>query len=244
MPVLLEDEKIEPLGNNMEIVVSASHTFGTDAILLANFVSIRRKDVACDMGTGCGIIPLLWCRHKKPKSLTAVDIQSDATELLKMSAEHNLIEGIQILNADLRALPKEMQGKYTLVTMNPPYKKVEGGLISPNMSRAIARHEIKCTVSDMTKAAAGLLKPSGRLCVCHRPERLTDLICAMREAGIEPKRLQLVCQRVGDSPMLILCEGRRGGNSGMTVEPPLIVENAEGGYSPKMKEIYTFMEEL
>jgi len=236
--------KLQPIGAGIEIYTNGVHKFGTDAVLLANFAAPTENDDACDLGTGCGIIPLLWCRHKKPKSLTAVDIQSDATELLKMSAEHNLIEGIQILNADLRALPKEMQGKYTLVTMNPPYKKVEGGLISPNMSRAIARHEIKCTVSDMTKAAAGLLKPSGRLCVCHRPERLTDLICAMREAGIEPKRLQLVCQRVGDSPMLILCEGRRGGNSGMTLLPPLFVEDGQGGYSPEMKEIYKLMEGL
>ena len=236
--------KLQPIGAGIEIYTNGVHKFGTDAVLLAHFAAPTEKDSACDLGTGCGIIPLLWCRDKKPHILTAVDIQPDATQLLKMSAKHNSIDGIDICNADLRHLDKDMQGKYTLVTMNPPYKKVEGGLISPNEGRAIARHEIKCTVTDMTKAAAGLLKPSGRLCVCHRPERLADLICAMREAGIEPKRLQLVCQRVGDAPMLILCEGRRGGNSGMTLLPPLIVEDGQGGYSPEMKEIYAFMEGL
>ena len=239
-----ESVKLQPIGAGVEIYTNSVHKFGTDAVLLAHFAAPTNNDVACDLGTGCGIIPLLWCRDKRLKGLTALDIQPDAVDLLKQTVAHNNIEGVDIRCADLRALPKEMQGKYTLVTMNPPYKRVEGGLISPNMSRAIARHEIKCTVCDMAKAAAKLLKPSGRLCVCHRPERLSDLICAMREAGVEPKRLQLVCQREGEPPMLILCEGRRGGNSGMTVEPPLIVENAEGGYSPKMKEIYTFMEEL
>lgn len=232
-----EQIKLQPIGGGFEIYTSNIHKFGTDAVLLAHFANPTEKDSVCDLGTGCGIIPMLWCRDKKLKNLTAVDIQQDAAELLKKSAELNGVE-IDVLNADLRSLPKEMHGKYTLVTMNPPYKRVEGGLISPNMGRAIARHEIMCTVSDITKAAAGLLKPSGRLCMCHRPERMVDLICAMREAGIEPKRLQLVCQRQGDEPMLILCEGKRGANSGITLLPPLIVEDGQGNYSAQMKEIY------
>ena len=236
--------KLQPIGAGIEIYTNGVHKFGTDAVLLAHFAAPTESDIACDLGTGCGIIPLLWCRDKRLATLTAVDIQPDATDLLKMSAEHNSIEGIDVRCDDLRALPKEMQGKYTLVTMNPPYKRVEGGLISPNIGRAIARHELKCTVDDMAKAAARLLKPSGRLCVCHRPERLSDLICAMREAGIEPKKLQVVCQRQGDEPMLILCEGRRGGNSGMTILPPLVVEDEQGKYSPQMKEIYKLMEGL
>ena len=239
-----EKTKLQPIGRGIEIYTNSVHKFGTDAVLLAHFAAPATTDVACDLGTGCGIIPMLWCRENPPKRLTAVDIQPDAAELVKATLLHNNLSGVQVRCADLRQLDKAMHGQYTLVTMNPPYKRLEDGLISPNEGRAIARHEVKCTVDDMAKAAAKLLKPSGRLCVCHRPDRLGDLICAMRNAGIEPKRLQLVCQRAGEPPMLILCEGRRSGCSGMVIEPPLIVEDEGGQYSPKMKEIYKFMEEL
>ena len=131
-----------------------------------------------------------------------------------------------------------MAGKFTLVTMNPPYKKLTGGLISPENGRAIARHEIKCNLDDIVKAAARLLKPSGRLCMCHRPERLADLICAMREYGVEPKRLRTVSNRTDSAPSLVLCEGRKGGATGMTVEPSLIIETDSGEYTAQMKEIY------
>lgn len=238
------ESKLQPIGAGISIYTSDIHKFGTDALLLADFAAPTSKDVACDMGTGCGIIPLLWCRANSPKTITALDIQPDAVELVRQSVEYNGIKNMEVRCADLRCLDKAMHGQYTLVTMNPPYKRVEGGLISPVEGRAIARHELKCTVTDMTAAAAKLLKPSGRLCVCHRPERLADLICAMREAGIEPKRLQTVCQRKESAPMLILCEGVRGGNSGMTLLPPLIIEDESGNYSDKMKRLYRFMEEL
>ncbi len=240
-----EQLKLQPLGAGVEIYTSSIHKFGTDAILLSHFADPSPKDVACDLGTGCGIIPLLWCREPhRPKVITAIDIQPDAIDLLNRSLKHNGIADFSPLCCDLRQTPTELHGSFTLVTMNPPYKRLEDGLISPNRGRAIARHELTCKVEDMAQCAAKLLKPSGRLCVCHRPERLSDLMCALRQFGIEPKRLQLVCQREGTPPMLVLCEGVRGGKSGLTVMPTLTVEDESGGYSPKMKEIYSFMESL
>lgn len=230
---------LHPLGGGIKIYTNSVHKFGTDAILLADFTAPRASDIACDLGTGCGIIPMLFCKRGTPKSITAIDIQADAIELLEQSVALNgLNSRITPVNADLRALDPDLSGKFTLVTMNPPYKKLTGGMISPDDGRAIARHEIKCTLDDITRAAARLLKPSGRLCMCHRPERLADLICAMRSAGIEPKRLRLVCARVDSAPSLVLCEGRKGGKSAMTVEPPLIIEDAAGEYSAVMREIY------
>ena len=228
-----------PLGGGLQIYTNNVHKFGTDAILLSRFSSPRINDIACDFGTGCGIIPLLWCRGKAPKSVTAVDIQPDAIEFVEKSVGLNGLSGrITPMLADLKALPSEMAGKFTLVTMNPPYKKLTGGLISPENGRAIARHEIKCNLDDIVKAAARLLKPSGRLCMCHRPERLADLICAMREYGVEPKRLRTVSNRTDSAPSLVLCEGRKGGATGMTVEPSLIIETDSGEYTAQMKEIY------
>ncbi len=240
----MNDEiKLLPLGGGMQIYTNNVHKFGTDAILLADFAAPRKNDIACDLGTGCGIIPLLWCRGDAPKCITAVDIQRDAIELLKKSAAFNSLFGrVTPILADLKALSGEMTCKYTLVTMNPPYKKLTGGMMSLDDGRAIARHEVKCTLEDIVKSAARLLKPSGRLCMCHRPERMADLVCAMRANGIEPKRLRIVCNRVGSAPSLILCEGRKGGAVGMTVDAPLIIEINSGEYTAEMKEIYAEFE--
>ncbi len=234
-----EGVKLHPLGCGIKIYTSDVHKFGTDAILLADYASPRINDIACDLGTGCGIIPMLWCRGAAPKSVTAIDIQRDAIDLVKSSLELNSLGGRVVpICADLKALPSDMSGKFTLVTMNPPYKKLTGGLISPTDGRAIARHEVKCTLDDVVKAASKLLKPSGRLVMCHRPERLADLICAMRTSGIEPKRFCAVSIRADKAPSLILCEGRKGGAAGMTVDAPLIIEDDLGEYTARMKEIY------
>lgn len=232
-------EKLQPLGCGIRIYTSDIHRFGTDAVLLADFAAPKRNDVACDLGTGCGIIPLLWCRHSLAKHITAVDIQQDAIDLLNRSCELNgLGEKVTPICADLRSFGGEMYGEFTLVTMNPPYKRLTGGLISPTDGRAIARHEVTCTVEDAVECASKLLKSGGRLVMCHRPERLVDLICAMRSFSIEPKRLRFVCQRDGSTPSLILCEGKKDANAGMTIDAPFIIENGQCEYSDRMKEIY------
>ncbi len=236
---MIDNAVLYPLGCGVQIYTNAVHKFGIDAILLASFAAARKSDIACDLGTGCGIIPFLWCRGDAPKSVTAVDIQREAIELVENSVSLNSVGGrITPLCADLKALPAALSNKFTLVTMNPPYKKLTGGAMSPDDARAIARHEVKCKLDDIVKAASKLLKPSGRLVMCHRPERLADLISAMREHGLEPKRLRIVCSRADKAPSLILCEGRKCGASGMVIEPPLIIENEAGGYTDEMKEIY------
>ena len=231
-------EKFQPLGRGVRVKVSAVHRFSTDAVLLADFAAPREDDIACDLGTGCGIIPLLWCRYAAPKSVTAVDIQSDAVSLLRESVAANGLEGrISPLECDLKALPPEMGDGFTLVTMNPPYKTALGGVQSPVDGRVIARHEVACTLEDIVKAAARLLKFGGRLCMCHRPERLSDLICLMRTCGVEPKRLRTVSQREGKAPSLVLVEGRKGAKAGLNIDAPFFIEK-DASYSPEMERIY------
>ena len=226
---LSENEKIEPLGNKMNIVVSDSHTFGTDAILLADFAGIKRKDKACDMGTGCGIIPLIWCKNQTG-SITAIDIQPLAISQLERSIELNGIEGrINALNCDLRQLKGVLElGSYDLVTMNPPYKPVGTGIESISEAERIARHEVTCNIDDAVNAAAKLLKFGGRFCMCHRPERLCDIIVSMRLGAIEVKRIRFVCQSEGKAPWLVLVEGKRGSKSHLTVEKNLIMYGRDG----------------
>lgn len=239
MPELEYDEKIEPLGNNMHIVVSNSHTFGTDAILLASFASIKKKDVACDMGTGCGIIPLIWCKGET-NSVTAIDIQKKAISQLTKSIELNKIVGrITPINCDLRQLKGTLSfGSFDLVTMNPPYKPVGTGIESISEAERIARHEVACNIDDAVSAAAKLLKFGGRFCMCHRPERLCDIIVSMRLGGIEVKRIRFVCEKQGKAPWLVLVEGKRGSKSSVTVEKNLIMHDESGAPSAEFRSMF------
>lgn len=229
----------EPIGDGIEIYVSKNHTFGTDAILLANFAAPRKSDIACDLGTGCGIIPLLWCRGDAPKQVYGVDIQEEACELANKSVEHNnLYEKFSVVCSDLLDLKGKVPfGSFQVVTCNPPYKAEGAGIKSKSGADKLARHETACTLEDIIKTASKLLQTSGRLCMCNRPERLSEMLSLMHEYKIEPKRMRLVCQRTGTEPWLVLVEGRRCGNVGMRIMPTLYVEDGEN-FSQEMLEIY------
>lgn len=230
--------KKEPLGK-YSILVSDEHTFGTDAVLLADFAGGHKSDLACDIGTGCGIIALLLIKNGVAKQVHGVDIQASATELANKTIEFNSLESVlTVHNIDMKDIKGNLpQGRFDLVTCNPPYKADNAGVKNLTEAQRIARHEVLCCFEDVVKAASYLLKFGGRLCVCHRPERLADVICDMRNGGIEPKVLREVIQRKGKEPWLVLVEGRLGGKKGMTVLPPLFVEE-DGVLSLEMMEIY------
>lgn len=238
--MIYPDEKIERLSRTLSVIVSAQHTFGTDALLLANFAAPRRKEYACDLGTGCGIIPLLWCRTPAPWKIAAVEIQEKACFQLRRSVEMNrLQERLTVIHGDLRNLRGVLPfGVFDLVTMNPPYQAASSGIQSAQEAQRIARHELTCTIADAANAAAALLNFGGRFCLCQRPERLTDVFVAMRMAGVEPKRLRFVCQKPGDRPWLFLLEGKKGRKPGLTVLPALAVQNGQGMPTREMEEIY------
>ena len=212
----------ESLSGERIIYVSRDSRFGTDAVLLADFASPKRIDTAVDLCTGGGIIPLLWLCSGSPRAkVIGVEIQPECCRLARRSIEKHL--------------PRE---KYSLVTCNPPYFVAGSGFKNKTEGRTIARSEVMCDSYDVCRAARYLLKYGGRLCICQRPERLTDVICAMREQGIEPKRIRLVQQRRDSEPWLVLVEGRRGGKPGLKFIPVLLVEDSGGGYSDEMREIY------
>ena len=236
---LLADERIEPLGGNMSIVTSDSHTFGTDAVLLANFANIRRKDIACDMGTGCGIIPMIWCKGVT-NEVYGLDIQPKAISQLEKSLEVNDMVGrIKPINCDLRNLKGVLEyGRFDLVTMNPPYKPVGTGIESIGEAQRIARHEVCCNIDDAVQAASKLLKFGGRFCMCHRPERLCDIIVSMRQGGIEVKRIRFVVERKGRQPWLVLVEGKRGSKSGVTIEGELVMKDESGNNTDEFRAMF------
>lgn len=233
--------KLESVGNGVKIYTSKQHCFTTDAILLAEFCKIKKTDKAADLGSGCGIIPFLWARYERTGKTTAVEIQANAAELIKKSIEHNgFEEKIEIINADLREIEKYTDGlySYSLVSMNPPYKPLNSGLRSTDSSHEIARHMLTCTTADILTCANKLLKFGGRLCLCQKPEMITEILCEMRSAGIEPKRLRFVASKPKRAPWLMLIEGRKGANKGLKIEPELIVRNEDGSWSEEMLDIY------
>lgn len=230
----------EALGGGISVTVSDMHTFGTDAVLLAAFACAKKNTVACDLGSGCGIIPLLFCRDGLCKHITAVEIQEDACEQIRDAAERHRLDKLSVLCRDLRQLSGNDLPLYSfdLVTMNPPYKAPRAGLQSRQEAALLARHEVACTLPDITAAAAKLLRFGGRLCICHRPERLTDAICCMRESGIEPKRIRLLCHNSNSKPSLFFLEGKKGAGSGMVIEPPLFLKNMDGTYTEQALKMY------
>lgn len=237
----MQNIHLEPLGNGMSIYVSDSYHFSTDTILLSDFSKPVGRKKCVELGTGCGTIPILWCRHNKNLEITAVEIQSDACTLAQKSVEYNnLTDNITVLNSDLKELKGKLSfGYYDLVVCNPPYKIGGGGITNPQSAKQIARHETECTLDDICECASKLLQFGGKFCICQRPERLADVMESMRKFAIEPKTLRLVQQRKSKAPKLFLLEGRRGGNKGfLNVLPTLFIEDENGNFSEEMMNIY------
>lgn len=235
--------KPEPIGDGIVVYTSEEHRFGTDAFLLTHFSRYKEKDVAVEFGTGCGIIPLLMQKHRPPEQIYALDIQENAIAQLKRGIAESRAEGIVPICADLRELwegaPK---GGVSLVLCNPPYQPPGSGFLAGNASQQIARHGLFCTPEDVCTAASRLLQTGGRLCLCGRPEWLPDYICAMRAAGLEPKRLRFVSKNARDMPWLFLLEGKKDAKPFLQMEAPFIMyEN--GALTPEAAALYTNGEE-
>lgn len=239
--LLRDGERLEPLGGGYRVIVSDEHKFWTDTVLLAHFSAPKARELACELGSGCGTIPFIWAREGVPRRVDAVELQENAFSMLSRGIELNGLAGrVNAVNADLRALRGILEADvYDLVVCNPPYKAPGAGIPSSSESHLVARHETECTLTEIIRAASDLLKFSGRLCMCQRPERLTDMMDTMRECGIEPKRLRFVQQRKAKAPKLFLIEGKRGGKpGGLIVEPVLFIEDESGGFSQEMLDIY------
>lgn len=236
---LKENEHIETLGNGVGVIVSDEHTFGTDAMLLAYFSGAKKYDKACDFGTGCGIIPFLWARDNSCSKIYGVEIQEKGYNQFSRGIEMNALENkMTAFNCDLREMKDKIEfGSLDLVTMNPPYKKENAGIVSQKDNEKIARHEIVCPLDDICLSASKLLKFGGRFCVCIRPERLFETMQSMAKYKLEPKRLRLVVSRDGEKPWLVLIESKLGGKSGMAVEKNFVLYKNKTEYTDEMNSL-------
>ena len=212
----------------------------TDSFLLGSFPRLKPGLRVCDLGSGTGLLGLLLFQRQRALSVTGVELLPDAVRLAEQAAARNgLADRLIFRRGDLRKIRGLLPaGGFDLVVCNPPYYPAGSGRLPETEALRAARSETGCTLEDICTAAAWLLRWGGSFCLVHKPERLTDLLCAMREAALEPKRLRFVCSKPGAAPSLVLAEGRRGGRPGLTVEPPLLLRQADGSPTAELDAIY------
>lgn len=241
---LKEGERLDDLMRcGMQIIQHPKlFRFGTDAVLLSDFAAVHKESI-CDLGTGCGILPLLLCARSEQVQIDAIEIQPALCDMASRSVQLNCLqERIRIHQADICHLEDVFPAAtFDCIVCNPPYGKKGQG--QPNMAEEvrIARHETLCTLPDICKSAARLLKNSGRLCMIHQSGRIADVLSAMRENGLEPKRLRSIHYQADQPAKLFLIEARRLGGIGLIWMPPLILRDAQGNETEELRKIYGYL---
>ena len=214
--------------------------FGIDAVLLSDFAQVKKRHRVMDLCTGTGIVPFLVYGKYEPQSVFGLEIQRDMVEMAERSVKLNSLEGrVQFINGDLKDIDSlKRLDRFDVVTVNPPYKLNNSGILNPLDKLAIARHEVLCNLEDVIAASRVLLKDNGRMFIVHRPERLADIFTLMRKYKIEPKRVKMVHPKMGKAPNIVLVEGQRDGGAYLKWEAPLYVYDENGRYTKEIDEIY------
>ena len=237
-----DDERVDDLQINGYKIIQHpdKFCFGMDAVLLSSFAKVKEGEVALDLGTGTGILPILLEAKTGGAHFTGLEIQSESAEMANRSVLLNGLEDkIDIIEGDIKEAAQIFgKGSMNVVTSNPPYMTNHHGLKNPNDAKAIARHELLCSLEDVIRETSAVLKQMGRCYFVHRPFRLVEIITLMRKYKLEPKRMRLVYPFVDKEPNMVLIEGVKGGGPQLTVEPPLIVYDAPGQYTKEIYDIY------
>lgn len=241
---LKENERIDDLQRNGYKIIQNKDRFcfGMDAVLLSGFAQVRPGERVIDLGTGTGIIPILLEARYEGQHYTGVEIQKEMAEMAARSVALNGLQGkISIVEGDIRSAG-EMFGlsKFDVVTSNPPYMNDAHGLKNPDLPKAIARHEVLCTLEDVVREAARLLRPGGRFYMVHRPHRLIEIITALTSHKLEPKRMKMVHPYGDRDANMVLIEAVWGGRSMIKVEAPVVVYKEPGVYTEEIYEIYGY----
>ena len=232
-------------GGGPRFLREGAYSIGTDAVLLADFAKKPQAARVCDLGCGSGVVAILLLLADGRKSALGVEIDAEAVRTAEANARENGLGGrFEAVAADLRAFrAPEYAGAFDLTVSNPPYYKEGSGKKAPEPGRARARGEEACTLRDVCAAAAYLTRWGGSFCMVHKPERLSEALCSLTAAGLEPKRLRFVEARAGSSPGLFLVDARRGGKPGLVIEPPLVLIGEDGRETEEVRRIYGRQEE-
>lgn len=241
---LKDGERLDDLHRNGYQIIQNEKLFcfGMDAVLLSGFAKVKEGERVLDLGTGTGIIPILLAAKTPGEHFTGLEISSVSADMARRSVALNGLDGrVDIVQGDIKEAGELFApASFDTVTSNPPYMIGEHGLVNPDIEKAAARHEILCTLEDVVRAAAKLVRPGGRFYMVHRPFRLAEIIRTLSAYKLEPKRMQLVYPYVDKEPNMVLIEAVRGGRPRMTVEKPLIVYERPGVYMPEITEIYGY----
>lgn len=234
-------DDFKPLWPDGPVFRQAAHfRLSTDSILLADFIRPGSARRGVDLGCGSGILALLLLARTGDLKMTGLELLPEAAAAAGENfAANGLTARAEALCADLRRARELFpSGSFDLAAANPPYYPVAAGAISPDPARAAARSELTCTLEELCAAAAWLLRSGGSFSLVYKPERLSELFCRLSAHGLEPKRLRFVCDRAESAPSLVLVESRRGARPGLSAEPCLILQNADGTPSAEQRRIY------
>lgn len=241
---LLEGERIDELHRNGYQIIQneAGFCFGMDAVLLSGYAVVKPGECVLDLGTGTGIIPILLEAKTEGRHFTGLEIQAQSVDMARRSVALNHLEDkIEIVEGDIKNA-SSLFGKavFDVVTTNPPYMNENHGLTNPNLPKAIARHELLCSLEDIVREAALLLKPGGRFYMVHRPRRLIEIIGMLSKYHLEVKRLKPVYPMQDKEANMVLLEAVRGGKPLLRLEKPIIVYQEPGVYSDEIYDIYGY----
>ncbi|NLK28453.1 MAG: tRNA1(Val) (adenine(37)-N6)-methyltransferase [Clostridiales bacterium] len=232
--------------NNYHIIQDTNRfCFGMDAVLLSGFTKVFQGERSIDLGTGTGIIPILLNAKTAGEHFTGLEIQPESADMAKRSVALNKLEDkIDIVVGDIKEASSIFGlASFDVVTSNPPYMNHSHGLVNPDQAKAIARHEILCTLEDVIREASRLLKPKGRFYLVHRPFRLVEIMGTLSAYKLEPKRMRLVHPYLNKEPNMVLIECLKGGKSRLTIEAPLIVYKEPNVYMDEIYDIYGYIKE-
>lgn len=241
---LKDNERIDDLQRNGYQIIQKQNgfCFGMDAVLLSGFAQVKPGERAVDLGTGTGIIPILLEAKYDGIHYIGLEIQEEVADMARRSVVLNHLENkVSIVTGDIKEASRLFgAASFDVVTSNPPYMNDAHGLKNPDLPKAIARHEVLCSLDDVTREAARLLKPGGRFYMVHRPHRLIEIVTALKGYGLEPKRMKMVHPFVDREANMVLIEAVRGGKSMIKVEAPIVVYKEQGVYTDEIYTIYGY----
>lgn len=242
--LLKTSERLDDLHRNGYQIIQnpKKFCFGMDAVLLSGFAKVNTGELALDLGTGNGIIPILLEAKTEGRHFTGLEIQEDNVDMARRSLTINKLEDkIDIILGDIKEASLLFgKASFDVVTSNPPYMDNSHGLVSEDIGKAIARHEILCSLEDVVRETAMVLKPGGRFYMVHRPFRLVEILNTLTSFKLEPKRMKMVHPYVDKEPNMVLIECIKGGKSRITVEAPLIVYSEQNVYTKEIYDIYGY----
>lgn len=245
-----KNERIDDLGiNDLKIIQNKEYfCFGTDSVLLANFVkSENSNNVILDLCSGSGVIPIILSAKKKYKKIFGVELQSEMYDLFDRNIKiNNLEDSIISIKENVKNI-KDIRKKITsimekdkidIITCNPPYKEIGTGLTTNHDVKTIAKCEVMCNLEDIFITSSKLLGKGGKLYLVHKPERLSDLIYFGRKYNLEAKEIRFVYPKINKKPSIVLISYRKDGGNETKVLEPLIEYNDDMSYTDEIYRIY------